>query len=150
MKKTFIFAIIFILIGIVFGNNLYKLNYTSIINSINSNNKYYFLQEGIYSTKDNLKDATKNLEHKMVEEIDNKYYVYIGITKDKEVANKIENIYKNKGINIYQKEKEINNEEFYNNVTQFDILIKNSTKDEEILTIEEVVLANYEEIIKND
>jgi len=150
MKKTIVLAFIFIGIGALFGTNIYKSNYTSIINTFKDNDNYYFLQEGVYSTKETLKEATKNLEHKMVEEKDNKYYVYIGITRDQDVATKIINIYKNKGINIYQKEKVINNEEFYNNVTQFDLLIKESTKQEEILTIEEVVLANYEEIIKND
>ena len=46
------------------------------------------------------------------------------------------------------KEINLSNEEFFNNVTQFDLLIENSETEEEILTIEEVVLANYEEIIK--
>ena len=40
------------------------------------------------------------------------------------------------------------NEEFDHNVEQFDLLINSATNKEEILTIEEVVLANYEEIIK--
>ena len=41
------------------------------------------------------------------------------------------------------------NEEFYNNVTQFDLLINNTNNSNEILTITEVVLANYEEIVKS-
>ena len=58
-------------------------------------------------------------------------------------------IYEDDGYNIYIKEKYLSNEEFYNNVTQFDLLIKDSNDTSNILTIEEVVLANYEEIIKN-
>ena len=42
------------------------------------------------------------------------------------------------------------NEEFNNNVTQFDLLINATTSEKEILTIEKVVLANYEEIIKKN
>ena len=57
-------------------------------------------------------------------------------------------IYENKGYQIYIKEQNLSNEEFYNNVTQFDILINSTNKESEILTIEEVVLANYEELIK--
>ena len=130
--------------------NLYKSNYTSIVKAFNEEKIYYFLQEGVYSSKESLNEAVKELEYKVIIKKDNKYFVYIGITRDKEVANKIINIYQNKGINIYQKEQVINNEEFYNNVTQFDLLINESTTPEEILTIEEVVLANYEEIIKNN
>ena len=58
-------------------------------------------------------------------------------------------IYEDDGYNIYLKEKYLSNEEFYNNVTQFDLLIKDNNDTSNILTIEEVVLANYEEIIKN-
>ena len=62
--------------------------------------------------------------------------------------NKIKKIYDNKNIDTYIRKRNIKNEEFYNNVTQFDILINSTNKESEILTIEEVVLANYEELIK--
>ena len=40
----------------------------------------------------------------------------------------------------------LDNEEFSNNVVQFDWLVKDSEYEDDILTIEEVVLANYEEL----
>ena len=55
-------------------------------------------------------------------------------------------IYEDMGYQIYLMDKTINNEEFSNNVTQFDLLVSESDSSEDILTIEEVVLANYEEI----
>ena len=93
-------------------------------------------------------ENTKDIEVKLINEENDKYYVYLGITKDEENAKKIKEIYTNKGYQLYIKEVSLTNEEFYNNVEQFDLLIKNTNKEEEILTIEEVVLANYEEIIK--
>ena len=56
-------------------------------------------------------------------------------------------IYEDMGYQIYLMDKTINNEEFSNNVTQFDLLVSESDSSEDILTIEEVVLANYEELI---
>ena len=47
-------------------------------------------------------------------------------------------------------EVELKNEEFYNNVTQFDLLLNNDISESEMLTIEEVVLANYEEITRKE
>ena len=94
-------------------------------------------------------ENTKDLETKLVNKENDKFYVYLGITRDEENAKKIKQIYNNKGYQLYIKEVSLSNEEFYNNVTQFDLLIKNTDKKEEILTIEEVVLANYEEIIKS-
>lgn len=148
MKKTFLLSIIFIFFGVVSG---YILNTRINLNSIETfkeETKYYFLQEGIYSNLDILKENTKKLDVKLINEENNKYYVYLAITTKKETAEKIKKIYDKKGYQTYIKEINLANEEFYNNVIQFDLLIEHANKEEEILTIEEVVLANYEEIIK--
>ena len=91
----------------------------------------------------------KRILKKIIEYKDKKYYVYLGITKDKKIAQKLNNIYEKKGLKLYEKEQTINNEEFNNNVTQFDLLINSSNNEDEILAIEEVVLENYDEIINN-
>lgn len=146
MKKTLILGILFILLGYYLGTFIFN---EKLINKYKKEEKYYFLQEGVYSNKENLQTNLNNLNNKIIDKIDNKYYVYVGITRDLEVAKKIMKIYENDGYNIYLKEKYLSNEEFYNNVTQFDLLIKDNNDTSNILTIEEVVLANYEEIIKN-
>ncbi len=148
MKKTFLLSIFFITLGTILGiflRNSYKDN---LLGAFGEGKIYYFLQEGVYSNKDIMTENTKDLNIKLVNEENGKYYVYLGITRDEENVKKIKEIYNTKGYQLYIKEINLSNEEFYNNVTQFDLLIKNTTKEEEILTIEEVVLANYEEIIK--
>ena len=88
------------------------------------------------------------MSKKIIEEQKDKYYVYVGITKDKTVAELLKNIYEKKGIKIYQKEKNISSREFSENVNQFDWLIKETEDEDQILMIEKIVLANYEEISK--
>lgn len=149
MKKTFLLSSFFLILGTVSGiilNTKYK---DTIISTFNEGKIYYFLQEGVYSNEKIMLENTKDLEIKLVNKENDKFYVYLGITRDEENAKKIKQIYNNKGYQLYIKEVSLSNEEFYNNVTQFDLLIKNTDKKEEILTIEEVVLANYEEIIKS-
>ena len=148
MKKTIILSLIFTLLGTLTGL-IINTNHNKQIRTFNEEKKYYFLQEGIYSNEKNMLEITKELDSKLVINENNKYYVYLGITKEEKIAQKIKNIYQNKGYSLYIKEINISNEEFYNNVTQFDLLINNTNKENEILTIEEVVLANYEEIILN-
>lgn len=148
MKKTIILSLIFTLLGTLTGL-IINTNDNKQIKTFNEEKKYYFLQEGIYSNEKNMLENTKELDSKLVINEKNKYYVYLGITKEEKIAQKIKNIYQNKGYTLYIKEINIDNEEFYNNVTQFDLLINNTNKENEILTIEEVVLANYEEIILN-
>ena len=148
MKKTIILSLIFTLLGTLTGLIL-NTNYNRQLSTFSEEKKYIFLQEGVYSNEKNMQENTKELTAKLIIKENNKYYVYLGITKEKENAKKISDIYENKGYSIYMKEINISNEEFYNNVTQFDLLINNTNKENEILTIEEVVLANYEEIILN-
>lgn len=149
MKKTLKISIFSITIGAMAGiilNNTYK---EKLSNSFLSEGKpYYFIQEGVYSSTSSMQENTKDLLVKTVDSKNDKQYVYLGITRDEKNAKKLKEIYENKGYQIYIKEQNLSNEEFYNNVTQFDILINSTNKESEILTIEEVVLANYEELIK--
>ena len=146
MKKIIISGILLIILGYYLGHFIFN---EKIINKYKNEEKYYFLEEGVYSDIDSLQTNLSKINKKIIDKNNNKYYVYVGITKDLDVAKKIMKIYKEEGYSIYIKEKYLSSEEFKNNVEQFDLLIKDSKDTSNILTIEEVVLANYEEIIKN-
>ena len=149
MKKTLKISIFSIALGALAGivlNNTYKEKLSNSF--LNEGKTYYFIQEGVYSSTSSMQENTKDLLVKTVDSKNDKQYVYLGITRDEKNAKKLKEIYENKGYQIYIKAQNLSNEEFYNNVTQFDILINSTNKESEILTIEEVVLANYEELIK--
>lgn len=149
MKKTLLVGVLFIVLGFIVGKTLYyKLGGVEV--TFNNQNTYYFLQEGVYSSEDIMNENTKKLSSKLITNNDNKYYVYLGITKSLDNAKKIEKLYKDEGYDIYLKEFSFSNEEFSNNVDQFDKLIESTNDLNDILTIEEVVLSNYEEIVRKD
>ena len=80
---------------------------------------------------------------------DKKYQDWcLEIWGDGDELEKLKSIYKGKNINVTVKEINLESQEFKNNVEQFDLLIRNTNDVSQILTIEEVVIANYEEIIK--
>ena len=147
MKKKIFYFIIILITGIIVGRNIYLSKSTQ---TFSNKDIYYFIQEGVYSSKSIMEENVKNMDLKVVDELDNKYYVYLGITKDESIAKRLKEIYESQGYQIYIKEVSLSNEEFNNNVTQFDLLINATTSEKEILTIEKVVLANYEEIIKKN
>lgn len=147
MKKKIFYSIIILITGIIVGRNIYL---SKSMQTFSNKDIYYFIQEGVYSSKSIMEENIKNMDLKVVDELDNKYYVYLGITKDESIAKKLKEIYESQGYQIYIKEVSLSNEEFNNNVTQFDLLINSTTSEKEILTIEKVVLANYEEIIKKN
>lgn len=146
MKKTMLLAVIFVFLGAICGNYLYRRAPNSI-SVFQESNTFYFLQEGIYSSKDVMQENVGDLTNKLTVLEDNKYYVYVGITMDADNANKIKKIYEEMGYKIYIKTVDLDNEEFASNVSQFDLLVKESDTTDDILTVEEVVMANYEQII---
>ena len=146
MKKKIIGGLLFLLCGYIIGK-LTFLKYQDY--KMKKLDKYYFLEEGIYSNNEFIEVAdTLNLRNYLLEYQNNNIVIYCAITRDMEVVERIMKIYEEKGKNIKYIEKYLHNEEFKNNVEQFDLLVKTTEQEEEIETIEKVVIANYEEIIK--
>ena len=148
MKKVLLGGTISIIIGFIIGKFIFMNKDIMILSK--EKDLYYFLQEGVYYDNNILENSMTNIKHKIFERKNEKIHVYVGITKDLEVAEKLINIYSNNNISISIKKKEISNNEFKNNIDQFNLLIKESNDADEILTIEEVVLANYEEVVKKE
>ncbi len=146
MKKILIKGLIFIVLGFFLGQLIFS-DKIELIKRLQKGDSYYFLAEGIYNDYDSIQNNI-NINRKLIENKNNKYYVYVGITRDKEVLEKLKEIYKKKNISLYTKEIILSSPEFKTNVEQFDLLIKDTKDYDQILTIEEVVIANYEEIIK--
>lgn len=146
MKKTFMMMIIAVVLGSIAGSFLFSNYKENNVYAFSNSKKLYFLQEGVYSSIDSVNKNTKDLSNKLVIPDNDKYHVYVGITSNIKNAKKIKNIYKNMGYSIYQKEINVNNNEFLNNIEQFDILLDKANKND-LLTIEEVVLSNYEDLV---
>lgn len=148
MKKVLVPSIIFIVLGFIVGNLVFS-NRVELVRKIKNNNNYYFLEEGVYTSKETLNKNISKVTQKVISKINNNYYVYVGITKSEEIAKKIKELYQERGIKINIKERKLNNEEFLNNVTQFDILLNEAKTLEEIITIEKIILSNYDDLINN-
>ena len=149
MKKILFKIILFIGIGFSLGEIIFGKKIETIKQLANKE-AYYFLQEGIYNNKKLLKENCKYLNDKIIEKRNGKYYVFIAITKDQAILNKLKDIYEKAGINTIIIQKNISSNSFSENLDQLDYLIKNTKDDEQILLIEKVILANYEEMIKKE
>ncbi len=146
MNKKIILSVVFtMLLGIVTA----KVVYSKTISSYDkkSNNTVYFLQLGVYTNKNSMQLDTKSIENKIVTQENDKYYVYVGISKSKKNLEKVSKLYKNDGYNLYIKEMSVLNNEFLVNLEQFDKLIESAKTNEEINTINMVILSSYEEMV---
>ena len=143
MKLKFAFLIV---LAILFGFVSARVVYGKIRVPVSNGENIYFLQEGMSSDKNEFDDDDKKYDY-IVEKIGDKYYAYVGITTNLSNANKIKKIYDNKNIDTYIRKRNIKNEEFYNNLEQYDILLSGALKDKEVLSINKVILSSYEEMV---
>ena len=97
-----------------------------------------------------MEDNTQLLSEYIYTLEDNQYRVFIGITADKSNAEKIKNIYKNKSIDIYIKERNILNMVFVEKLKQYDEIIKSSNDDSVILELQNQILNEYELVVKEN
>ncbi len=143
MKNKLIVGVLFLVTGLIIGNNIYNKIDFALLSTFNENDEYYLIQQGIYNDKESMQKETRDINPKVYEFKDDKYYVYVGITGNKDNYDKIKNIYDSKGIKVNLRKIKINDDEFKNNINQLDILIENTNVTEEIFTIEEVILSSF-------
>ena len=147
IKKIFITLVVAVTLGSLMGIFLHD-KFSSEVLALGKGEKLIFLREGVYTSKEVMEENTKKIDPKLVILDDGKYYVYVGITGNKKIASKIKKIYDDMDIEVYEKEVSVDNETFINNVYEFDSLML-SSKTQEIMTVEEVILSNYEEVFGN-
>ncbi len=142
MKKTLILSI---LLGVIFSLILY-LNYKKNTEIKNNNNILYFLQVAAYKDLNNVNKEINNLQsYIVIEEIDNLYHIYVGITLDQKNFEKVKEFYKKNDYNIYVREKVVNCKNFISDLKNYDILLSKSNSKNSVDKIEKEVLKKYKE-----
>lgn len=144
MKNNIFLQIIFIfLLGFIFAYYIYGKYRSNIV--IEEITPVYFLQEGVY-VSDNVIPKLKCPSITVKE--NQKFYTYIGMTLNIELAKKIKTIYEKEGINVYIKEVNISNNIFVSELSQYDILLKLSSNYKEINNILDTILSTYQECLE--
>lgn len=146
MNKKFL---MYIGVAIFFGGILGHLFYGKYEQEQNLDKEYnsYLLQLGIFDSKESMEKGLDDIDNYMVIEKNNKYYVYLGISSNKDNANKLQNAFLEKDIKTSIKKTIINNIEFMSNLEQFDILLDSASTNEDIMSINEVIMSSYEEMV---
>ena len=148
MKKYLLTFIIALIVGF-FLSNFFLKQYDDFegIKVVNKGENLYFVQYGVFSTLDSLEENTISLQNYVYNKQDDLYYVYVGITKLKENAEKIVNYYKNIGKETIIKEYGITNKDFLKLLENYDTVLKNTNDETAIASIINQVLVKYEEVV---
>jgi len=107
----------------------------------------YYVQRGVYSDRENMENNMKDFTNYIYNVEDNMYHTYIGVSKYKENAEKIQNIYKNEGIETIIKNKIVDSKDFMEILSRYDDRLKKTDDTESIKVITRQTLAKYEEYV---
>ena len=131
MKKNLIIVIVLgILTGFLFGNLIYK-NYSGI-EYLNEDGNIYYVQYGVYTSQDAALSNASNLDNYLIQEMDDKYYVYLGVTTNYNTALKIQNLYNEQDIHTYIRSDYVSNSETLNKLKEYDLKLEDLEQEEEI------------------
>ena len=112
--------------------------------------EYFFLERGVYDSKTDMEKNSINLENYIYRKENNKYYMYVGITKNKDNLKKMKNYFNNKNIDTNSKKFYISSTKFSESINNLDNILVNSNDEIVVYEIINQGLSTYEEIILND
>lgn len=147
-NKTLIYVISAIIIGVILGKNIYDGYAKEIQTTFNQNEmkEVYLIQYGVYSSNESMIENTKKLKNYFYYKENNKFYVLIGITSNKNLKEKIVNSYKI-DTDVYIKQIKVDDMTFIETLKQYDNLISDTNDENTIITAEKQVLSKYDELI---
>ena len=148
MKKYFVPFSVSLLIGIslaYFITHQYESLDGITVSALAS--EIYYVQRGVYSDRENMENNMKEFTNYIYNVEDNMYHTYIGVSKYKENAEKIQNIYKNEGIETIIKNKIVDSKDFMEILSRYDDILKKTDDTESIKVITRQTLAKYEEYV---
>ena len=150
MKKTFP-IISAIIIGISLAKFMFnQYDYDTKISTVFKNGeKLMFVMNGIYSSKDEMEASCSSLKSYIYSLENDKYYVYLGITKNLENFDKLKGYFNRKGYDVSERTLNINNDSYIELLDQYDILLSKTNDDDVIEAIASQSITKYKEYIND-
>ena len=151
MKKTMFWIILALASGSLLGKYTFDTyENIEVSNVISINDKVYMLKYGTYGNIEQMVDEITDIDRYIYIEEENKVTAYIGIATTKENINKIKSIYDKKGIITSVQKLTISNDEFIQNLNEYEKLLSATEDDTSLIIIQKQILSCYEELVANN
>ena len=148
MKKTLYWIFIAILSGVILGYLTFdRYDDLNIRNVIKLDDGVYMIKYGTFYNMDDMVDSVKEVNRYIYINEEEKYDVYIAISKSYENINRILDIYENKIKDLKIEKVNINNDEFIQNLDEYEKLLTAASSNESLLIIENQILSCYEKLV---
>ena len=153
IKKLVLPIFLALLTGGILGIFLfqqYDQDKIQTVGKIGEAKRVYFLQVGVYSSKESMEENTKNLPYYIYQEDQDKYFVYVGMSLKETNAQKLKDFFIANGYNIYIKEFNLSNIAFLTVLEQYDTMLEQAPDTSSYSAICGQILAKYEELINSE
>ena len=151
MKKTILWIMFAILSGAVLGKVTFdKYSSLKVDEVISYNTNTYMLKYKTYSSKKKMEEDVKKIDRYIYIKEGNDITVYLAITTSKDNIKKIKKIYDEENIKTSIKRVDIENEEFIQNLNEYEKLLTAAYSKSSLITIENQILSCYEKLVDND
>lgn len=149
MKKTFLI----ILMALVSGSMLGKLTldrYEKTEEVVSYETNLYMLKINTYNNISEMNDKITNFDRYIYIEENDKVTAYVAISTSLKNIKKIQSIYNKKNINLTIDEVLINNDEFIQNLNEYEKLLDLAEDEKSLLMIQNQILSCYEQMVVNN
>lgn len=151
MKKTIIWVILALISGAILGKLTFdKYEKIDSTNVISYNKNLYGLSLGEYKSLDDMQKKIKDFDRYVYIKYEDYYKAYIAFSKTEDNINKLKKIYDKKNIKTSIDKVEIDNEEFIQNLNEYEKLLDVTDDENSLLIIENQILACYDEVVVKD
>lgn len=151
MKKTFLWIFLALISGALLGKFTFdKYENLEVENTIKIDNSVYALLIGTYDSVDEMKDEITNVDRYIYLKETDKVKAYAGISATENNIEKIKDIYDEKNISLMVEKINITNDEFIQNLNEYEKLLSVAEDEKSLLIIEKQILSCYEELVAED
>ena len=151
MKKTILWIFFALISGAILGRLTFnKYESLNVTNVVRLDDSVYMLKYGSYNNYDEMLNDMSSLERFVYVKNNDIYNSYIAISKTNDNINKIYDIYKEKYPNIKIEKLNIDNNEFIQNLDEYEKLLDATYDNSSLLIIENQILSCFEKMVNQD
>lgn len=151
MKKTVMWIFLALLSGALLGKLTFdKYEKLDVRKVISFNDKIYMLKYGTYNSKEEMFDSVTTTERYVYTKKDGKFNAYVGFSVTKKNIEKVRDVYLAKNIKLSIEKGSIDNDEFIQNLNEYEKLLDATDDEKSLLIIQNQILSCYEKMVVKD
>lgn len=148
MKKVFLWSFFALTTSFLLGKfTIDKYEKTNEVIDYETN--LYMLKINTYDSVLNMNNSIKDFDRYIYIEEEEKVTAYVAISTSLKNIEKINKIYSNKNINLTIEEVLINNDEFIQNLNEYEKLLELTEDEKSLLMIQNQILSCYDKLVVN-